>query len=137
MPLGVPPYVSPWKRANWTRLNRGQRLYAIQEYQVRKVRIGEPIPDIPEDIQRAVNIPSDWISKKASILFDAHTTNVPEVSSGSNSRRQRLSLLSASQRRQGHPTGEPRIDAAQTEYEERARHVDTVAETAAQAETLN
>jgi hypothetical protein len=34
MPRGIPSLVPPWTRNNWNSLNRGKRLYAIQEGKV-------------------------------------------------------------------------------------------------------
>lgn len=71
MPFGDPKHVAPWTRKNWSNLNRGQMLYAIQEYQAYKARRGEPIPQLTPRVARYIKRPVDWISKKALNIFSS------------------------------------------------------------------
>jgi hypothetical protein len=65
MPHGQPPFVVPWSRQNWHNLQKGKRLYAVQEWQCWLIRNGNPVPDLPDHVANALNIPVTWYSTKA------------------------------------------------------------------------
>lgn len=69
MPYGKPKHVAPWTRANWNNLNKGNKLYAIQEWQCYLFRNGNHAPLLPNDIANSLNINRDHISRKALNIF--------------------------------------------------------------------
>lgn len=72
MPRGNPPYTKPWLRPNWfnTSMNRGRKLYAIQEWQAWRALRGLEFQRIPPWICRQVRIPEDYMSRKALGIFE-------------------------------------------------------------------
>lgn len=69
MPYGNPRHVEPWTRANWPVLNKGNKLYAISEWQCWLIRNGRYIPDIPQAVCNEIDKEPRWMSRKASNLF--------------------------------------------------------------------
>jgi hypothetical protein len=75
MPRGIPTLVEPWIRINWKDLNRGQKLFAIQEWQSYLARSGRALPDIPSAIAVSLGIPETYICKKASNILSSLWTD--------------------------------------------------------------
>lgn len=78
MGYGKPKHVKPWLRANWPRINRGNKLYAIQEWQCYCIRNKLTIDELPADVAKAINKPRDYISAKAEKLRKQNNVIIPE-----------------------------------------------------------
>lgn len=66
MPYGKPKHVKPWYRENWPTLHKGQKLFAISEWQCYLIRNGK-INElrIDDDVCAEINKPNYWKSTKA------------------------------------------------------------------------
>lgn len=69
MPYGKPKHVSPWTRENWPVLNKGNKMYAISEWQCWLIRNGNNIPDLPQAVADEIGKHVSWMSNKAKNLF--------------------------------------------------------------------
>jgi hypothetical protein len=78
MPRGIPTLVKPWTRINWLKLNRGQQLFAVQEWQSYLARTGQAIPDLPNDVAILLKVPESYISKKAQNILSSLWTDGAE-----------------------------------------------------------
>lgn len=80
MPYGKPKHVKPWYRENWPSLNKGQKLFAISEWQCYLIRNGK-INElrIDDDVCAEINIPNYWRSTKARNLIRIVTGRDEEI----------------------------------------------------------
>jgi hypothetical protein len=76
MPYGDPPFVKPWLREYWPQLNKGQKLYSIQQWQVYLVRHNKNPEEINEHVCDELNIPRNWVSTKARRLLGLQDDNL-------------------------------------------------------------
>lgn len=80
MPRGRPTNVPPWEREYWPELNKGQKLYSIQEWQVWRYRTDRGPEHINEHVCEELDIPSNWVCTKLRRLLDAARARIDDAS---------------------------------------------------------
>jgi hypothetical protein len=92
MPYGNPKHVKPWEREYWPQLNKGQKLYSIQEWQCYRIRQNLNPEEINEHVCEELEIPFNWVSNKARRLINTDNAG-QEIQSAVGSPRSETSTL--------------------------------------------